>query len=231
VPSTFLPPQLALPHRAARPTAPRSASRLLHLSLLVLACKPADRSAPPCAHPPRLQLSAVAAPQLNLSPGGEPWPLHLRLYQLAGAPRRPPGIADLRADDGALGVRVLAREDRVIYPGEHTTWLIDQDPAATHIAALALFRQPGPAGWFQALPLPGPSACTPAAPCLRLTLGRNLLTAAPHQPTDDPDAPQCAPWALQEPSAGQLPPPKDRPSLPNPPPSPPSAPPPPSAPL
>ncbi len=101
---------------------------------------------------------------LNLGHRGEPWPTHLRVYQLSGAPSlETVDISLLATDESQLRTDVLDEREHVLYPASHERWSLTLDPEATHIALVAFFNDPEPGTWGTSVTLPPPSPTCPAA--------------------------------------------------------------------
>lgn len=108
--------------------------------------------APP---PTRLELNLTAARDLNPTAAGQPAPLLVRVYALAGDGQLlGASSAALFADDrAALGADVLSREELRLLPGQ--TESIAQDlPAGTRaLGVLAAYRQLDGVHWRAAAPV------------------------------------------------------------------------------
>ena len=144
------------------------------------ACRAAEPTQPPCEAPLELDVVVDGGEGLNIGHHGEAWPTHLRLYQVGSSPDL--ATIDpqrLATDDAALGVDLLDRRERVLYPDSHERWSLTILPETTHITVAALFHQPEPGSWGTAIPLPRPLQVCPgeAAPpiCVFITVDGSEL--------------------------------------------------------
>jgi type VI secretion system VasD/TssJ family lipoprotein len=123
----------------------------------------------------------------------------LRFYQLSGDV----ALSTLDFRDAwqkgkeAFGEEFLAEEERTIYPGRPELIELEPDPKATHIVAVAIFREPQGVSWFRTWEVPkyhGDSVCiaerkheTYPDPCFYVLIDRNTLDGG-HTPPPGFDA-------------------------------------------
>ncbi len=157
---------------------------MLALALLTIGatggCRGAPPSQSPCAQPVTLNVVVDGGEGLNLGHRGEPWPTHLRVYQLGAAPTlETVDISLLAADDGQLGADVLDQHEHVLYPASHERWSLTLTPEATHLALVAFFNNPEPGTWGASVVLPPPSSTCPATdappPCVFISVDGSEL--------------------------------------------------------
>lgn len=101
-----------------------------------------------CATPDvRLTISADAV--LNRDDGSDSLPVLVRLYQLSSSHAiERAGFETLWKDDlGVLGGDLLMREEIIVEPASQQAVEMPRHRRATHIAAVAIFRQPNDSGW------------------------------------------------------------------------------------
>ncbi|MEZ4385220.1 MAG: type VI secretion system lipoprotein TssJ [Nannocystaceae bacterium] len=110
-------------------------------ALLLSACRPPPVAAP-CDAPTSIDVVIDGDARINPGEDGEPWPTHVRIYQLDAAP--PAEGADPRALDtdeaAALGRAPLSRHERVLYPDSRERWSVDLEANATHLAIVGRFH-------------------------------------------------------------------------------------------
>lgn len=166
------------------------------LSTTAVACKKKDDtpSCNPEDHPAkkvRLVIQPTAA--INPDESGAPLPTVLRFYQLNSDESVP--LLDFRETwqkgKEVFGDSFLAEEERQIYPDKPEIVEIEADPKATHILAVALFRQPIGVNWYRLWEVPrfhGDSVCvaerqkkTWADPCFYLLIDQSLVDGG-HSP-------------------------------------------------
>lgn len=195
----------------------------------LLACR---RAAPEPPAPPRtaVQLLIQAGPAINPGDDGQPWPTALTIYQLRGDPEAPDheplDLATLRAaGDAAFGDLLLAKRDYTAFPDTRARLVITLGPGATHLVAVAHFREPLGDAALLVYPVPAARA---ADPCFYLGLERSELdggefpppgfdpaafaTTCP-PPLPLPDPPAASPAAPALPAAAPRPP--ERPAPPS----------------
>ncbi|HFE45748.1 MAG TPA: type VI secretion system lipoprotein TssJ [Nannocystis exedens] len=169
-----------------QPPPPRISAEYLLVALViplfsvVAGCRGTPQSQPPCAQPVTIHVVADGGERLNLGHRGEPWPTHLRLYQLAAAPSlETVDISLLAKGDDQLGADVIDQREHVLYPSSHERWSLTLDPKATHLALVAFFRNPEPGTWGTSIALPPPSPTCPAAdaplPCVFVSVDGSEL--------------------------------------------------------
>lgn len=172
---------MPVPLRPAAPLTRRAALGLLLTGLALGGCggllKPPPMPELPKPPPPTtLVLNLVAAPGLNPTAAGQPAPLLVRVYALAGDGRllgASPSV--LFADDAAvLGADLLSREELRMLPGQHHR--IEKDLAANTgaIGVLAAYRVTDGVRWRAALPVKSGEVNQ-----FDLSLGASGLTLAP----------------------------------------------------
>lgn len=178
----------------------RSLSRPVHAALAMmvwllsgaglLACRP-HPTAPPA--PPRsaVQLLIQAAPVINPGYHGEPWPTALTIYQLSGDPQAPDhepfDLATLEArGDAVFGELLVGKRDYTAFPGTHARLVLSLGPEATHLVAVAHFREPLGDAALLIFPVPDTRS---ADPCFYLGLERSELDGGEFPPPGfDPTA-------------------------------------------
>ncbi len=186
---------------------PALALALLPLWCSDLACKGAEPPRSPCDAPVELDVVVDGGEGLNPGHHGEAWPTHVRLYQVSGAPDL--ATIDpllLASDDAALGVDLLDRRERVLYPHSHERWSLTLLPETTHIAVAALFHRPEPESWGAAVPIPRPLEICPgdAAPpiCVFITVeGSEVRGGATPPPAFVGDGRPCRRLSALSPAA------------------------------
>lgn len=148
-----------------------------------LACRP-PAAAPPS--PPRsaVQLLIQAAPVINPGHHGEPWPTALTIYQLRGDPEAPDhepfDLANLAArGDAAFGELLVGKRDFTAFPDTRARLVIPLGPEATHLVAVAHFREPLGDAAHLVFAVPDTRA---ADPCFYLGLERSELDGGEFPP-------------------------------------------------
>lgn len=148
-----------------------------------LACHP-HATAPP--KPPRsaVQVLIQAAPVINPGHHGEPWPTALTIYQLSGDPQAPDhepfDLATLEArGDAVFGELLVGKRDYTAFPGTHTRLVLPLGPEATHLLAVAHFREPLGDAALLVFPVPDTRS---ADPCFYLGLERSELDGGEFPP-------------------------------------------------
>ncbi len=180
---------------------PALALVLLPLWCRDLACKGSEPPRAPCDAPFELDVVVDGGEGMNPGHHGEAWPTHMRLYQVSAAPDL--ATIDpirLASDDDALGVDLLSRRDRVLYPKSHERWSLTLLPETTHVALAALFHRPEPESWGATVPIPRPLEICPgdAAPpiCIFISVeGSELRGGATPPPAFLGDGRPCRPLA------------------------------------
>lgn len=144
-----------------------------------------------CAHTPatppplasaRVQVLVQAGPALNLGDDGQPWPTAWTLYQLRADPegddREPLDVAAVLADPAAaLGELVVDAQAHTAFPATATRFVVTLAPEATHLLALARFREPLGDASYLVFPVP-----RTASPCFYLGLDRSELDGGAFPP-------------------------------------------------
>jgi len=194
------PPLPAQPHNGYRGTksqphhevtAHTDVRRLLTaLVTALLACRP-QSPAPPT--PPRsaVQVLIQAAPVINPGHHGEPWPTALTIYQLRGDPEAPDhepfDLAHLEAHgDAAFGELLVSKRDYTAFPDTRDRLIVPLGPEATHLVAVAHFREPLGDAALLIFPVPDVRL---ADPCFYLGIERSELDGGEFPPPGfDPTA-------------------------------------------
>lgn len=118
---------------------------------------------PPCTTPEPFRVSVTASARLNPGEKGEALATVVRIYELKGTSKLTGGSFDdlLDHDKDTLGDELLSTHELTINPGERADPSWPRNPDATHLAAVALFRQPAGTNWraFKRLPAPDPEHC------------------------------------------------------------------------
>lgn len=134
----------------------------------------------------QIQLLVQAGPALNLGDDGQPWPTAWTLYQLRADPegpgREPLDVAAVLADpDAALADLLLAQQAHTAFPATSARIVVELAPEATHLLALARFREPlGDASYLvHAVPR---RTTTGDASCFYLGLDRSELDGGAFPP-------------------------------------------------
>lgn len=114
----------------------------LGLALLLVACS----SAPP---PTVVNLTFVAAPDINPNPAGRPQPIVLRYYQLAATSAfESADYFQLHDKEAALlGASLLDRQELPLTPGASQKITITAKPGTTAIGIAAAYRDIDRAQW------------------------------------------------------------------------------------
>jgi type VI secretion system VasD/TssJ family lipoprotein len=127
---------------------------------------PAPTAAAPCTTPEPLRVDIQASARLNPGERGEALATVVRLYQLKGAAKLSVASFDdlLDHDREALADEFLAVQEVTVNPGDKLDPPATRNAEATHVAAVALFRQPAGTTWRAVvkLPPPDPQHCHPA---------------------------------------------------------------------
>ncbi len=112
----------------------------------------------------KVRVLVQPADSINPDDQGESLATVVRFYQLSGDV----ALSTLDFRDAwqkgkeAFGEEFLAEEERTIYPGRPEMIELEPDPKATHIAAIAIFREPSGVSWYRAWEVPkyhGDSVC------------------------------------------------------------------------
>lgn len=115
---------------------------------------------PPCEKPEPLAVMLAASSRLNPGDKGEALATVVRLYQIKGREKITGASFDemLDRDKETLGDDLLGVQEMTINPGETLRPAVIRNPEAGYLAAVALFRKPGAAGWRAVRKLPAPNA-------------------------------------------------------------------------
>ncbi len=161
-------------------------SQIHRATLALLLTLPACRHTPPKPPTPRtaVQVLIQAGPAINPGEDGQPWPTALTLYQLGGDPDAPgheplDPAAVLSRGDAAFGDLLLDRRDYTAFPDTRARLVIKLGPEATHLVAVAHFREP--LGDAAVLVYPVPHTHD-VDPCLYLGLERSELDGGEFPP-------------------------------------------------
>jgi type VI secretion system VasD/TssJ family lipoprotein len=147
----------------------------------------------------KVRVLVQPAESINPDEQGDSLATVIRIYQLSGDV----ALSTLDFRDAwqkgkdAFGDEFLAEEERTIYPGRPELVEIEPDPKATHIVAVAIFREPNGVSWYRTWEVPkyhGDSVClaerqhkTWEDPCFYLLIDRNALDGG-HTPPPGFDA-------------------------------------------
>jgi type VI secretion system VasD/TssJ family lipoprotein len=131
-----------------------------------------------------VQVLIQAGPAINPGDDGQPWPTALALYQLHGAPDVPGhGSLDpatiLTQGAAAFGDRLLDRREYTAFPGTRARLVVSLGPEATHLVAVAHFREPPGDAAVLVYPVPHTRAVDP---CFYLALERSELDGGEFPP-------------------------------------------------
>ena len=153
-------------------------------SLVLLAgCHPAASTLPGPART-AVQVLIQAGPAINPGDDGQPWPTALTLYQLRGDPDSPEHepldpAAVLTQGDAAFGELLLERREYTAFPDTRARLVVSLGPEATHLVAVAHFREPLGDAALLVYPVPRTRA---ADPCFYLGLERSELDGGEFPP-------------------------------------------------
>ena len=145
------------------------------------------RHAPPTAPAPArtaVQVLIQAGPVINPGDDGQPWPTALTLYQLRGDPDSPAHepldpAAVLTRGDAAFGDLLLDRREYTAFPDTRARLVVALGPEATHLVAVAHFREPLGDAALLVYAVPHTRA---ADPCFYLGLERSELDGGEFPP-------------------------------------------------
>lgn len=168
------------------PTCPAFAALATMVSLLSgagpLACRHAATE-PPTQPRAAVQVLVQAGPEINPGDDGQPWPTAVTLYQLRGDPTAAPEPLDsaavLTRGDAAFGELLVERREYTAFPDTRARIVVPLGPEATHLVAVANFRES--LGDAALLVYPVPDTRT-ADPCLYLGLERSELDGGAFPP-------------------------------------------------
>jgi len=186
-----------MPHVSAAALA--SAVALLFLGAVPLLVLPGCRKddGPSCVpEEKKYKVRAVVQPTAKMNPdeAGEALPTVVRFYQLSSDEAVP--MLDFRETwekgKDVFGDSFLAEDERQFYPDKPEVIEIEPDPKATHILAVALFRQPAGISWYRLWEVPkyhGESVClaerskkTWADPCFYLLIDGSAVDGGHNPP-------------------------------------------------
>lgn len=154
-----------------------------------ISCKKKDK--PSCT--PEDQTFAVRVllqptDQLNLDDDGEPLPTVVRLYQLKGDMNlQMIDFQQVWQDGGeaAFGDEYISEQQMTVYPGRPEVVEVEPDAQASHLLAVAIFREPMGQSWYRVWAMPkyhGHSVCaaqkqgkTWGDPCFYVLIDRNQV--------------------------------------------------------
>jgi type VI secretion system VasD/TssJ family lipoprotein len=179
-----------MPHASAAYLRVAPAFALLFLGLAPIAgCKKKD-DGPTCVpEEKKYKVRAVVQPTAKVNPdeAGEALPTVVRFYQLSSDEAVP--MLDFRETwekgKDVFGDSFLAEDERQFYPDKAEVIELEPDEKATHILAVALFRQPAGISWYRVWEVPkyhGESVClaerqkkTWADPCFYVLLDGSVV--------------------------------------------------------
>jgi len=174
---------------------------LVSLAAGVHGCKKKDEGPSCVPEEKKWKVRVLVQPAESINPDeqGESLATVIRIYQLSGDV----ALSTLDFRDAwqkgkdAFGDEFLAEEERTIYPGRPELVELEPDPKATHIVAVAIFREPNGVSWYRTWDVPkyhGDSVClaerqhkTWEDPCFYLLIDRNTLDGG-HTPPPGFDA-------------------------------------------
>ena len=125
------------------------------LALMSTACASSPETRAACAAPTSGEIAIAGAERLNPDAMGSALPAQVRIYQLRDADTlRAASFEDvwLRADE-VLGEVRVAEDTVTVYPGETVRRPLSISPEATHIAVVAIVREPAGRTWQAIAPL------------------------------------------------------------------------------
>lgn len=153
------------------------------------ACKKKDEGPSCTPEDKKFKFRVLVQPAGTINPDeqGESLATVIRIYQLSGDV----ALSTLDFRDAwqkgkeAFGDEFLAEEERTIYQGRPETIELEPDPKATHVVAVAIFREPGGVSWYRTWEVPkyhGDSMCiaerqqkTLPDPCFYLLIDGSTL--------------------------------------------------------
>lgn len=151
--------------------------RALVVCAVLAACArgPRARSEQPVA-PEAVQVLVQADTQLNLSREREPWPVEVSLYVLKAEPDEDLDFEAVLSGAAEVFGERLAGEAKTFkaYPGQTMVEVLPVAPEASHILAVAAFREPIGTYWYQTFEIPRVRS-TADAPCFYLGLERSEI--------------------------------------------------------
>jgi len=105
--------------------------------------------------PVRISVAIAAGPNLNPDASGNPLSVVVRIYQLKDRGRFESADYDTlwKNEKEALADDLLQQLERVIRPGSQEIVDIQENPAATFIGVVALFRNPSGDSWRKIIPV------------------------------------------------------------------------------
>jgi type VI secretion system VasD/TssJ family lipoprotein len=168
---------------------------------LLPGCKKKDEGPSCTPEDKKFKFRVLVQPAGTINPDeqGESLATVIRIYQLSGDV----ALSTLDFRDAwqkgkeAFGDEFLAEEERTIYQGRPETIEIEPDPKATHVVAVAIFREPNGVSWYRTWEVPkyhGDSMCiaerqqkTLPDPCFYLLIDGSTLDGG-HNPPPGWDA-------------------------------------------
>lgn len=117
----------------------------------------------------KVRVVVQPTPEINLDPEGTPRATSLRIYQLKGGRSLdvPLDFQQVWQDAAsAFGDELLKDEELTIYPGKPDVFEIEPEAEATHLVAVAIFREPVGSAWYAEWEVPqyhGYSVCAAEA--------------------------------------------------------------------
>lgn len=180
-------------------------------------CAQGARRPPAPVPPEQVQVLVQADSQLNLSHEREPWPVEVILYVLKNEIDEELDFTAILDDaEKSLGESLVsAAKPFKVYPGKSAVELVDVPPDATHILAVAAFREPIGTYWYQTYEIPRIRA-PEEAPCFYLGLERSEIGGGVFPPPGfDTKAFSVACPSIFRPTATSEKPRKQKPQLPH----------------
>jgi type VI secretion system protein VasD len=119
-----------------------------------------------CEFPPPFHLKLQASHRLNPDAAGRSLPTLVRVLQLGNTARFEK--ADFSAlwdrPEEVLGTDLIRSDELTVDPGEASDHWYRCESKATHVAVVAMFREPAGTFWRSAVPLPLSEKCPEAPP-------------------------------------------------------------------
>ncbi len=147
---------------------------MLLIAAVSVGCAHAARHPPAPVPPEQVQVLVQADSQLNLSREREPWAVWVTLYVLKAELDDELEFKAIVDDGEKILGESLAGPARTFqaYPGTSTVELVDVPPGASHILAVAAFREPIGTYWYQTYEIPHVRS-SEDSPCFYLGLERS----------------------------------------------------------
>jgi type VI secretion system protein VasD len=145
----------------------------LMMAALVAVLSGCGSTPPP---PTTVELTAVAAPDVNPDPSGRPSPIVVRIYQLAatGAFESADYFQLHDKEAAVLGANLLDRQELALTPGTSEKLAITAKPGITAIGVAAAYRDIDRAQWRADAPIPPNKKTT-----LKVDLGKLVVSVGP----------------------------------------------------